>query len=62
MVSSYEIEESWKIVVDKVISCLSDESPNDMVLATYLGKPVANKYRVGLAVFTNICYIHNAYV
>ena len=54
MASSYEIEESWKIVVDKVISCLSDESPNDMVLATYLGKPVANKYRVSLGVFTNI--------
>ena len=44
--ASDEIEEGWKIVVDKVIACVLNNRPNDQVLASYLGKDVENNYQV----------------
>ena len=40
------VEEIWKIIVDEVTKCVRDDSPNDSVLAQYLGKDIANTYRV----------------
>ena len=39
-------DEIWKTVVDEVISCVSDNSPSEAVLAHYLGKHVESKYQV----------------
>ena len=44
--ASDEIEEGWKIVVDRVIACVLNNRPNDQVLASYLGKFVENNYQV----------------
>ena len=46
MASSNNVEEIWKQIVSETISCVLDDSPNDAILASYLGKGVANKYRV----------------
>ena len=40
------VEEIWKIIVDEVTKCVLDDSPNDCVLANYLGRHVENEYRV----------------
>ena len=40
------VEEIWKIIVDEVTKCVLDDSPNDGVLASYLGRHVENEYRV----------------
>ena len=40
------VEEIWKIIVDEVTKCVLDDSPNDGVLANYLGRHVENEYRV----------------
>ena len=40
------VEEIWKIIVDEVTKCVQDDSPNDSVLANYLGRHVENEYRV----------------
>ena len=42
------VEEIWKIIVDEVTKCVRDDSPNDSVLAQYLGRDIENKYRVSL--------------
>ena len=44
--SSDEVEDMWNKVVSKTIICVQDDSPNDKVLAFYLGKDVENAYRV----------------
>ena len=36
----------YKIIVDEVTKCVLDDSPNDSVLANYLGRHVENEYRV----------------
>ena len=41
-----EYKETWKNVVEEVISCVLDNSPSDEILAMYLGSDIANKYRV----------------
>ena len=41
-----ENKETWKHVVEEVISCVLDNSPSDEILAMYLGSDIANKYRV----------------
>ena len=41
-----ECKETWKNVVEEVISCVLDNSPSDEILAMYLGSDIANKYRV----------------
>ena len=46
MASSNNVEEVWKKIVNETISCVLDDSPNDSILASYLGKGVENKYRV----------------
>ena len=40
------VEEIWKSIVDEVTKCVLDDSPNDGVLANYLGRHVENEYRV----------------
>ena len=39
-------EEVWRTIVDLVISCVLDDSPNDELLASYLGRHVENNHRV----------------
>ena len=46
MASSNNVEEIWKQIVSETISCVLDDSPNDAILASYLGKGVENKYQV----------------
>ena len=46
MASSNNVEAIWKKIVNDTISCVLDDSPNDAILASYLGKGVENKYRV----------------
>ena len=41
-----QINDHWKVVTDKVIDCVLDDSPSDEILAQYLGKHVQNEYRV----------------
>ena len=41
-----QINDHWKVVTDKVIDCVLDDSPSDEILAQYLGKDVQNEYRV----------------
>ena len=43
---SDEIDEIWDTVNDTVIQCVEENSPSDEMLARYLGKDVANQYRV----------------
>ena len=40
------VQDIWKIIVDEVTKCILDDSPNDGVLANYLGRHVENEYRV----------------
>ena len=42
------VEEIWKSIVDEVTKCVRDDSPNDSVLAQYLGRDIENTYRVSL--------------
>ena len=46
MATSDNVEEVWKAILNETISCVLDDSPNDAILASYLGKGVENKYRV----------------
>ena len=46
MATSDMAEEIWKAIMNETISCVLDDSPNDAILASYLGKGVENKYRV----------------
>ena len=39
-------EEVWKTIVDLVIPCVLDDSPNEELLASYLGRHVENTHRV----------------
>ena len=43
---SDEGDDMWNKVVSKTIICVLDDSPNDLVLASYLGRDVENAYRV----------------
>ena len=40
------VEEIWKNIVAEVTKCVLDDSPNDGVLANYLGRHAENAYRV----------------
>ena len=40
------VEETWKDIVKEVTNCVRDDSPNDSVLAQYLGRDIENTYRV----------------
>ena len=42
------VEQIWKSIVDEVTKCVHDDSPNDSVLAQYLGRHIENAYRVSL--------------
>ena len=42
------VEETWKDIVKEVTNCVRDDSPNDSVLAQYLGRDIENTYRVCL--------------
>ena len=53
-----EVEGIWKDIVNVTISCVLDNSPNDAVLASYLGKGVENKYRVLIYWSYDLCIVY----
>ena len=56
--TSDNIEEIWKQIVNQTISCVLDDSPNDAILASYLGKGVENKYRVLIYWSYELCTVY----
>ena len=47
------VEEIWKSLVSEVTKCVRDDSPNDSVLAQYLGRDIENTYRVSFIQYKN---------
>ena len=47
------VEETWKDIVKEVTNCVRDDSPNDSVLAQYLGRDIENAYRVSFIQYKN---------
>ena len=47
------VEQIWKSIVDEVTKCVHDDSPNDSVLAQYLGRDIENTYRVSFIQYKN---------
>ena len=49
--SSEKCDETWKSLVDEVTECVMDNSPEDEILAHYLGPTIEKKYQVPHAHF-----------